>query len=150
MEQKINKKIAANIGHTKEESLELTREAFCDRARKNAEYIGDDYFGSLFGIAFEASKEEFFALMKALSNIWTEGSGIVMDYATEEYEGDAKTRYEYFEMEHLLSECGFRIYEHLDNTEAEDQLFYQHNLIKPRKQIKPPKGVCYCLAVRKW
>ncbi len=150
MEKKTDKRIAANIGHSKEENLELTREEFCKRAKENAEYMGDDYFGSLFGITFEAGKEEFLSLMKSLAHIWTEGSGIVLDYATEEYLGDAKNRYDYFEMEKLLSECGFRIYEHLDYKEAEEQLFYKHNLIRPRQQIKPPVGIDYCLAVRKW
>ena len=133
-----------------ERNLQKTRETFYERAKKNAEYMGDEFFDSIFGITFKAGKQEFLALMKALSDIWTEGCGIVLDYATEEYEGDAKIRYDYFEMEKLLSECGFRIYEHLDYKEAEEQLFYKHNLTRPRQQIKPPAGVNYCLAVRKW
>lgn len=131
-------------------NLELTRKAFYERAKKNAEYMGDEFFESIFEIAFKAGKEEFFALMKALSDIWTEGCGIVLDYATEEYEGYAKIRYSYFEMEKLLSECGFRIYEHLDHKEAEEQLLYDYNIRHIRKQIKPPVGVNYLLAVRKW
>ena len=131
-------------------NLELTRKAFYERAKKNAEYMGDEFFDSTFGITFKTGKNEFFALMKALSNIWTEGCGIVFDYVTEEYEGAAKARYSYFEMEKLLSECGFRIYEHLDNEEAEEQLLYDYNIKHIRKPIKPPKGVAYCLAVRKF
>lgn len=133
-----------------EQSLELTRKAFYERAKKNAEYMEDDFFGSIFGVSFEAGKEEFFSLMRSLADIWTEGSAVVMDYADEEYSGEAKTRYDYFELEHGLSECGFRIYEHINNQEAKEQFFYEYNIRHIRKQIKPPLGVNYLLAVRKW
>lgn len=146
----INLKAAANIGRSKEENLHLTRAAFYDRASKNAEYMEDEFFGSMFGITFRTGKEEFFTLMKSLADIWSEGSGIVFDFPNDSYEGQTKTKYTYREMEELLSECGFRIYEHLDYKQAEEDLLYSYNISHARKQIKPPKGVDYCLAVRKW
>ena len=60
-----------------------------------------------------------------------------------------KARYTYEELEILLSDGGFLIYEHLDAEEATDAFFREYNEKNMGHEIKAPKGVGYCLAVKK-
>ncbi len=52
-----------------------------------------------------------------------------------------KAKYAYEEMEALLSNAGFLIYEHLDAGEATDAFLKESGMTAPA-------GVGYCLAVR--
>ena len=53
-----------------------------------------------------------------------------------------KAKYSYEEMEALLSNTGFLIYEHMDAAEATDAFLKESGMTAPA-------GVGYCLAVRK-
>ena len=60
-----------------------------------------------------------------------------------------KAQYDAQEMEALLEECGFLVYEHLDHTEMTNQYFSDYNQRNAGHSMKAPMGVCYVLAVRK-
>lgn len=57
-----------------------------------------------------------------------------------------KALYSFHELELLLQECGFLIYEHLSDIEMTEQFFYEYNQAVPEKRMKAPKGVGYVLA----
>ena len=60
-----------------------------------------------------------------------------------------KTKYSYKEIEDILEENGFLIYEHLNNEEMTNNYFDNYNILNPNNKIKAPLGVCYCLAIKK-
>lgn len=120
-------------------------------------------FSSLLGISYYLTKKEFFHMIKCLSNIMCNGSSIVFDYPTYE-EGkevkineklassaneEMKSKYSYKEIENILSENGLLIYEHLNNEDMTNNYFKNYNTLNPNNKIVAPKGVCYCLAVKK-
>ena len=120
-------------------------------------------FGSLLGISYYLSKDEFRSLLEKLGGIMSEGSAICFDYQSREDSPETttnqvlaqgageqmKAKYDTREMEALLEECGFLVYEHLDHTEMTNQYFSDYNQRDPEHSMKAPAGVCYVLAVRK-
>lgn len=109
------------------------------------------------------TKDEFFNMIENISNIICDGSSIVFDYPTYEDGEEMKTneqlanaanekmksKYSYKEIENILSENGLLIYEHLNNEEMTNTYFDDYNTLNPNNKIIAPKGVCYCLAVKK-
>lgn len=89
-------------------------------------------------------------------SISCEGSSICFDYPVSESGAESqrnrelaaaagemmKAKYSYEEMEALLSNAGFLIYEHMDADEATDAFLKESGMTAPA-------GVGYCLAVRK-
>ena len=120
-------------------------------------------FGSLLGISYYLGKDEFRSLLEMLGGIMSEGSAICFDYQSREESPETatnqalaqgageqmKAQYDAQEMEALLEECGFLVYEHLDHTEMTNQYFSDYNQRNPEHSMKAPMGVCYVLAVRK-
>lgn len=120
-------------------------------------------FSSLLGISYYLTKEEFSNMIQNISNIICDGSSIVFDYPTYEDSNEIKinellasganeemkSKYSYKEIEDILSKSGLLIYEHLNSDEMTNNYFYNYNTINPNNKIKAPKGVCYCLAVKK-
>lgn len=120
-------------------------------------------FGSLLGITYYLEKDELGAVLKTLWSIMCEGSAICFDYPAGTDSRETKTnrmlargageqmkaRYSYRDMEALLDECGFLIYEHLDHEEMTGQYFGEYNRSCPGHPMEAPDGVCYALAVRK-
>ena len=120
-------------------------------------------FGSLLGISYYLSKDEFRSLLTTWSGMTCEGSAICFDYQSREESPETatnqalaqgageqmKAQYDAQEMEALLEECGFLVYEHLDHAEMTDQYFSDYNQRNPEHSMKAPAGVCYVLAVRK-
>lgn len=49
----------------------------------------------------------------------------------------------------MLEKYRFLIYEHLDDKEMTNTYFEKFNTLNPNNRIIAPKGVCYCLAVKK-
>ncbi len=119
-------------------------------------------FGSLLGISYYLGKEEFKSLLAAMDGLMCEGSAICFDYQSREDSPETttnqalaqgageqmKAKYDAREMEALLEECGFLVYEHLDHAEMTDQYFSGYNQRNPEHSMKAPAGVCYILAVR--
>ena len=113
-------------------------------------------FGTLLGISYYLSKQDFMNLVVAIASISCEGSSICFDYPVSESGAESqrnrelaaaagermKAKYSYEEMEALLSNAGFLIYEHMDAGEATDAFLKESGMTAPA-------GVGYCLAVRK-
>ena len=120
-------------------------------------------FGSLLGICYYLGKNEFKSLLMTLGGTMCDGSAICFDYQSTEDSRETQTnqklaagageqmkaRYDYREMETLLEECGFLIYEHLDHDDMTGRFFSEYNKCCPEHRMEAPKGVCYVLAVRK-
>lgn len=120
-------------------------------------------FGSLLGISYYLKKENFKALLNSISSVWCAGSSICFDYPSYEEGKESQknqelakaadepmlAKYSYGEIEKLLENSGFLIYEHLDHTAAAKQFFDSYNAANPPYKMYAPKGVCYCLAVKK-
>ena len=120
-------------------------------------------FGSLLGISYYLTKETFTALIAAISSIFCEGASVCFDYPMAEdgaesarnrelaeAAGEAmRAKYTYDEIETLLSDAGFLIYEHMDAGEVTEAFFANYNRENPTHAMAAPRGVGYCLAVRK-
>ena len=48
-----------------------------------------------------------------------------------------------------IEENDFLIYEHLNDLEMTNNYFENYNVLNPNNKITAPKGVAYCLAVKK-
>ena len=113
-------------------------------------------FGTLLGISYYLSRQDFKNLVAAIASISCEGSSICFDYPISEAGAESqrnrelaaaagemmKAKYSYEEMEAQLSNAGFLIYEHMDADEATDAFLKESGM-------NAPAGVGYCLAVRK-
>ena len=120
-------------------------------------------FNSLLGISYYLTKEEFKNMIINISKIISNGSTLVFDYPTytldekcqkneilaEAANEQMKSKYSYRDIEKILSDNGFLIYEHLSNKEINDNYFEKYNLLNPNHKIYAPIGVNYCLAVKK-
>ena len=60
-----------------------------------------------------------------------------------------RAKYTYHELEALLADAGFLIYEHLDAEQATEAFFREYNRAEPEHAMAAPEGVGYCLAVKK-
>ena len=120
-------------------------------------------FGSLLGISYYLTKDDFYNMIQSISSLLCNGSSIVFDYPTYEdsketqineklasgAKEEMKSKYSYKEIEKMLSDNGLLIYEHLNNEEMTNNYFDNYNTLNPNNKIIAPKGVCYCLAVKK-
>lgn len=125
-------------------------------------------FCSLMGICYYLSKEDFTKMINKISQLVPEGSSIVFDYQDQyTYTEKASERmkkqlllaggagekmlgaYSYQEMEELLANCGFLIYEHLEPKEITEHFFKEYNNANPKNQMSAFENVNYCFAVKK-
>lgn len=168
-----SKMIDDKIRRLKNNKLDYSKVDFikCDFTKKNwiNNIINSNYdknkisFSSLLGISYYLTKQEFIEMIQNISSIICSGSSIVFDYPT--YEGSKETiineklasganeymkaKYSYKEIEKILEENGLLIYEHLNNEEMTSIYFEKYNTLNPNNKIIAPKGVCYCLAIKK-
>ena len=124
---------------------------------------GKPSFGSLLGISYYLSKEEWGNLIRTISSFACEGSSICFDYPLVEGGAESrrnrelaaeagepmKAKCSYDEMETLLEEAGFLIYEHMNAAEATETFFREYNHKNAEHSMTAPEGVGYCLAVKK-
>lgn len=120
-------------------------------------------FGSLLGISYYLSKEEFKSLLQTVSELMVDGSVICFDYPSEDESRETKTNkmlamgageqmkamYSDLELEELLSSCGFEIAIHLNHDEMTRQYFSDYNNYNSEYSMKAPIGIGYVLAERK-
>lgn len=125
-------------------------------------------FCSILGLVYYLSEQAFAKFLFSLSSILPIGSSIVFDYPDENsYTSKAGERakkqsmlagaanekmlasYSYENIEKILSENGFLIYEHLNSQEMTEQYFRTYNEANPLHQITAFDNVNYCLAVGK-
>ena len=119
-------------------------------------------FCSLLGISYYLSKDEFYRMLKNISNMICEGSSIVFDYPSYEESKstlinerlasgageEMKSKYSFSDLEKELSNMGLYIYEHLNDEEMTKEYFDNYNK-NNKDKIVAPKGVGYCLVVKK-
>ena len=122
----------------------------------------------MIGISYYLSKQVFTETINIISSFVPKGSGIVFDYPDEDnYTDKAGERakkqaamaslanekmlasYSYMELEKLLADSNFLIYEHLTPNEITEQYFKKYNQANPEHQMTAFDNVNYCLAVRK-
>lgn len=124
-------------------------------------------FCSLLGISYYLSKQVFAETINRISGLIPKGSSVVFDYNDENtYTDKAGERakkqvamavvanekmlasYSYRELEKLLDDNNFLIYEHLTPDEITDQYFKKYNQANPEHPITAFDNVNYCLAVK--
>lgn len=119
-------------------------------------------FCSFLGISYYLTKEQFYSMIGKISELMCKGSTMVFDYPiiedSEKEEitrklakganEEMKSKYSFEELELKLQECDLLIYEHLNDEDINNQYFNEYNQ-KSRNKIIAPKGVNYCLAIRK-
>lgn len=110
----------------------LTEEDWADKLLAGGFQSEKKAFGSLLGISYYLSKEAFRRLILKIAKLWTQGSVICLDYplinggeASERNRQLAsaanepmQAQYSYEEMEALLAEAGFLIYEHVQEVKG--------------------------------
>lgn len=119
-------------------------------------------YGSLLGISYYLTKDDFSKLLGNISNVFCPGSAICFDYPSiggsvptkkneslaKEAGEEMKAKYTYAELEGMLADNGFLVYEHLDSDEMTKQFFESYNK-KSNTHMVAPEGVEYILAVKK-
>ena len=124
-------------------------------------------FCSLLGLIYYLSAHTFEALVAALSSIVPKGSSLVFDYPDESSGSERagmrsqkqiqladaaqeamQAGYFHEEMEKILANYGFLIYEHLTPVKITDQYFDAFNRAQPLHPMRAFDNVNYCLAVK--
>lgn len=124
-------------------------------------------FCSLLGLVYYLTKQEFVNLLLAISAFVPKGSSVVFDYPDEHSCTDAAgvrakkqailasgaqekmcAGYSYAELEKMLSDVGFLIYEHLTPAQITEQYFENYNKANPEARMTAFDHVNYCLAVK--
>ena len=118
-------------------SCNLTEETWTEKLLAAGFHQRKKTFGSLLGIIYYLPRAAFEKLVEQIAKLWPEGSAICLDYPQKDMgeisektwqlpagAGEAmQTKYSYGEMEQLLAERGFLIYEHLDAREMTARFF---------------------------
>lgn len=165
IEDKIKRLEDNKIDHSKVEYItcDFTNDNWINNVINSSYNQEKTSFCSLLGISYYLTKQEFSSMINHISNIISSGSTIVFDYPTYDDSKETKTneqlakkaneqmksKYTYEEIERLLSQNNLLIYEHLDNDEMTNNYFENYNILNPSNKIIAPKGVNYCLAVKK-
>lgn len=120
-------------------------------------------FCSLLGISYYLDKDIFKKTIKVLSDNIPTGSSIVFDYPNEietkkeiinkklakGANEEMKSSYSYNDILNIAEEANMLIYEHLTSYDIDKYYFYNYNTINPNNKIISPKGVSYCLMVKR-
>lgn len=129
----------------------------------NSNYQKDKLsFSSLLGLTYYLTKEDFTNLINSISKLVLPGSTIVFDYPNKEtcpkqalitklansLNENMLVTYTYQDIEEILSNNDFLIYEHLNSKELTNNYFDTYNTLNPNNKIIAPTGVSYCLAVK--
>lgn len=124
-------------------------------------------FCSLLGLSYYLTPAGFSALVCNIAGLVPRGSSLVFDYPDQDTltaKAGGRTQrqvamaaragepmqagYTYEEMEKLLENCGFLIYEHLTPEEITEQFFSAYNRAHPGYGMNAFDNVNYCLAVK--
>ena len=147
--------------------IDLTSESLADKLCAYNTYKKDALsFFSLLGIVYYLPKEDFKTLLKDIADSTANGSTVVFDYPdkptaaeqdTEKVKKHSKlasgvgeemlASYSFGEINDLLSDCGFCVYEHLTPDEITEQYFNEYNSANPSHTMTAFDNVNYCLAV---
>lgn len=165
IDDKIKRLKINNLDYSKVNFIkcDFTNDDWINSVTKSKYNKNEISFSSLLGISYYLTKDEFKKMVKHISSIICDGSSIVFDYPTYEDSDEMKnnetlakganecmkSKYNYEEIEKILSDNNLLIYEHLNNLEMTNTYFKNYNMFNPDNKIKAPKGVNYCLAVKK-
>lgn len=108
--------------------LNINKDSIIEILKENNIDFKNRSIFSLFNIASLYNKEIFRFMLEELYNNITSGSTVIIDYYSKDYKSDSlletciigndiTTRYEFMEIEQMLNDVGFLVYEHLDNVE---------------------------------
>ena len=142
---------------------DLSEALWKDRLMESGFISGRKSFAGLLGISYYLSKGAFKSLLETLGGIMCEGSSICFDYPSTDGGRETRTnqalalgageqmkgQYAGAELENLLEECGFLVYEKLDHHEMTRRFFSDYNSRCLAHSMEAPKGVYYVHAVRK-
>ena len=148
---------------------DFSKNMWQNNLKNNSKFNSDKIsFCSLLGVAYYISADDFKNIVIALNNMLPQGSSLVFDYSDElSYSSRAGSRaqkqallagganekmracYSYSELEKLLADSGFLIYEHLKPSQITQQYFDEYNTANPTHLITAFDNVNYCLAVKK-
>lgn len=121
-------------------------------------------FVSMLGLCHYLDESSFSSLLKKLSALLCEGCDVVFDYPLKTFDEEKtvteklaagagetmKTKYSYSELEKLLAEHGFKIYEHLSKDEIDERFFAPHNAFTSGTGVMTSPGdFALCRAVKK-
>ena len=140
----------------------LTDDAWPDKLTASGFDPAVKAFAGLLGISYYLDKPEFRRLLKNLSGIFCAGSSVCFDYPSADDSPESltnralaagagermKASYTAPELEDLLAEVGFLVYEQLEPEEMTGRFFVGHNRRCPSRLMTAPRGVCYVHAVR--
>ncbi|MGN0571814.1 MAG: class I SAM-dependent methyltransferase [Candidatus Fimenecus sp.] len=123
---------------------------------------------SLLGLVYYLPTADFVRLLSVLGELLCAGSSLVFDYPDENaftQKAGVRARkqlqlartagekmyggYRLATLTRVLSDCGFRVYEHLTPDAITAQYFALHNRANPEMPLRAFDNVNYCLAVRK-
>lgn len=148
--------------HVEYLACDLSESSWKEDLRKKGFHEDQRSFGSLLGISYYLSKEEFRNLISNIASVWSEGSCLCFDYPLSEEGTESrrnrelaaaagetmKANYTQDELETLLAEAGFIICEQMNADEATERLFEEYNRNNAEFRMTAPNGVGYCLAVK--
>ena len=165
IEDKINRLKKNNVNIDKIEFIkaDFTKDKWTGEILKSSYNKREISFNSLLGISYYLDKNDFENMISKISDITCEGSSLLFGFQTNEESIQTKineqlalganecmkAKYSYQEIEKMLSLNGFKIYEYLNDSDITNEFFYNYNTLNPNNKIIAPKGVCYCLAVKK-
>lgn len=150
-------------------ATDFTNEQWQSALTQNATFDGNKIsFSSILGVTYYLSPETFEELITVLSLILPTGSSVLFDYPDEntytEKAGERAKKqallagaanekmlasYSYEDIEKILSEHEFLIYEHLTPREMTQQYFKNYIQENPSHHMTAFDNVNYCLAVKK-
>ena len=165
IEDKINRLKKNNVNIDKIEFIkaDFTKDKWTGEILKSSYNKREISFNSLLGISYYLDKNDFENMISKISDITCEGSSLLFGFQTNEESIQTKineqlalganecmkAKYSYQEIEKMLSLNGFKIYEYLNDSDITNVFFYNYNTLNQSNKIIAPKGVCYCLAVKK-
>lgn len=120
-------------------------------------------FCSMLGLTYYLTQNDFSNLLAQLNTVLSANSSIVFDYPTcNKAERTTKQSvlaeganekmlacYTYEEIEKMLSEHGFLIYEYMTPQEIEEKYFTKYNIANQPHSMHAFENVSFCLAVKK-
>ena len=164
IEDKINRVKSANIDYSNVKYIQtdFTLDDWQNSLINSDINWNEKVFCSLLGISYYLTKDQFYNMVNKISKLICKGSTIVFDYPiiedSEKEEitrklakganEEMKSKYSYEEIELKFQEYDLLIYEHLNAEDINNEYFKEYNS-KSKNKIIAPKGVNYCLLVKR-
>ncbi|MCR5023866.1 MAG: class I SAM-dependent methyltransferase [Lachnospiraceae bacterium] len=141
---------------------DLSDESWVGKLLEKGFKASEKSYGSLLGISYYLEKDEWKELIRLVGDIMPTGSAICFDFPSTDESKETKmnktlargageqmkAQYLFTEMEELLSECGFKVAEHLGPGDVTKRYFADYNSNSPDHPMSAPVGVDYVFAVR--